>query len=105
MSNKDIIRTDEVLVREMVLNDGDATEWHFHSQVQDYFVCLEGKIRVEMKNPDCTHLLEPGQRTLVTPGQVHRVVNIAGRISKYLLVQGVGRYDFCKEQLIKPEAS
>jgi quercetin dioxygenase-like cupin family protein len=98
MGNEDIIRTDEVLVREMELSDGAATEWHFHSHVHDYFVCLEGKVQVETKNPDFTHVLEPGRRYLVTPGLVHRVVNLAGIISKYLLVQGVGRYDFCKEQ-------
>ena len=98
MGNEDIIRTDNVLVREMELSDGAATEWHFHSQVHDYFVWLEGKVRVETKNPDGALVLEPGQRFLVPPGRVHRVINVAGRISKYLLVQGVGRYDFCKEQ-------
>ncbi|GFE56485.1 cupin domain-containing protein [Geobacter sp. AOG1] len=98
MGNEDIIRTDNVLVREMELSDGAATEWHFHSQVSDYFVCLEGKVRVETKNLDGALVLEPGQRFLVPPGRVHRVINVAGRISKYLLVQGVGRYDFCKEQ-------
>jgi mannose-6-phosphate isomerase-like protein (cupin superfamily) len=101
MGNKDIIRTDEVLVREMEMADGAATEWHFHSEVHDYFVCLEGEVQVETKIadcPDCALVLKPGQRFLVTPGQVHRVVNLAGKVSKYLLVQGVGRYDFCKEQ-------
>src|SRR5512133_244447 len=99
MGNADIIRTDEVLVREMEMSDGGATEWHFHSHVHDYFVCLEGKVRVETKDPDCTLVLEPGQRFQVASGQVHRVVNVAGKTSTYLLVQGVGRYDFCKEQL------
>jgi quercetin dioxygenase-like cupin family protein len=99
MGNEDIIRTGEVLVREMELSDGSATEWHSHSRVHDYFVCLEGKVKVETRNPDSAIVLEPGQRYTVPTGQVHRVVNLDGRISKYLLVQGVGKYDFCKEQL------
>lgn len=98
MGNTDIIRTDEVMVREMKLANGATTEWHFHSQVHDYFVCLEGKVLVETKNPGRTLVLEPGQRCQVAPGVVHRVVNSAVGISKYLLVQGVGKYDFCKEQ-------
>jgi quercetin dioxygenase-like cupin family protein len=97
MENKDIIRTADVLIREMELAEGTATEWHFHSEVNDYFVCLEGRVQVETKNPDSVQLLEPGQRCHVTPGLVHRVVNLVGATSRYLLVQGVGRYDFCKE--------
>jgi quercetin dioxygenase-like cupin family protein len=97
VGNKEIIRTAEVLVREMELFAGDVTEWHYHTQVHDYFVCLEGRIQVETKIPGGVFLLEPGQRFLVTSGLVHRVVNLAGGTSKYLLVQGVGSYDFCKE--------
>jgi len=98
MGNMDILRTADVLIREMELTEEAATEWHFHSEVNDYFVCLEGRVQVETKAPDSIKLLEPGQRCRVTPGLVHRVVNLARGTSRYLLVQGVGRYDFCKEQ-------
>jgi quercetin dioxygenase-like cupin family protein len=98
MGNKDIIRTDEVLVREMELAEGAATEWHFHNQVHDYFVCLEGTVRAETKSPDETVVLGPGQRFQVPAGRVHRVTSLAGGAAKYLLVQGVGSYDFCREQ-------
>ncbi|NVN99505.1 MAG: cupin domain-containing protein [Geobacteraceae bacterium] len=95
MANKDIIRTDNVQVREMELATGEATGWHFHTQVNDYFVCLEGAVRVETKTPDNAFVLEPGQRFQVPTGQIHRVINQTCRAAKYLLVQGVGSYDFC----------
>jgi hypothetical protein len=47
-------------------------------------------------NPDERLILQPGQTTEVMPLQVHRVVNICYDKSEYLLVQGVGAYDFVK---------
>lgn len=97
MSNREIIKTENVLVRIMELEKDASTEWHFHSEVADFFVCLKGAIQVETKNPDDRTSLHPGQQTEVTPRKVHRVVNIYDDKAEYLLVQGVGSYDFCKE--------
>lgn len=96
MSNQDIIRTENVLVREMELESGAATEWHYHTAVNDYFVCLTGVVRVESKNPDEAIVLYPGRRMEIKPPQVHRVINAHTDKSKYLLIQGAGVYDFHK---------
>ena len=56
--------------------------------------CLSGRMAVRMKDPDEEKLLLPGERCTVTQGRVHQVVNIEPTITTYLLVQGVGRYDF-----------
>ena len=97
MKNREIVKTDNVLVREMVLEKDAATEWHHHSEVSDYFVCLTGWVRVETQNPDETFSLHPGETAEVKPPQVHRVVNVHDGRSVYLLVQGVGAYDFIRE--------
>ncbi len=39
-------------------------------------------------------LLHPGKTCVVSPGVVHRSSNAADGVSRYLLVQGIGRYDF-----------
>ena len=52
LNNREIVRTDNVLVREMVLEKDVSTEWHHHSEVTDYFVCLTGIVRVETQSPD-----------------------------------------------------
>lgn len=98
MDNNEIIITDDVRVRVMPLAVGATTEWHHHTRVTDFIVCLTGEVRVEAREPEETMLLMPRQRCSLLPGRVHRVVNRAAGTSEYLLVQGVGPYDFCKEQ-------
>jgi len=90
-----VLQTAEVRVRVMVLAAGASTAWHRHSQVSDQMVCLEGRIRVELQGPEVELLpLQPGERCLVPVGRVHRVVNAGAEAARYLLVQGVGAYDF-----------
>jgi quercetin dioxygenase-like cupin family protein len=97
MSNREIIKTENVLVRIMELEKNTSTDWHFHSEVTDFFVCLKGTIQVETRDPEERISLYPGQQAQVNPRKVHRVVNIYHDSAEYLLVQGVGSYDFCKE--------
>jgi quercetin dioxygenase-like cupin family protein len=96
MNNHDIVRTDNVLVRVMGLDQDASTEWHYHTEVTDYFVCLNGAIKIEVNYPDESIILHPGQRAEVKPPQVHRVLNSYPDKSEYMLVQGVGKYDFIK---------
>lgn len=96
MNNQDIIRTDNVLVRVMKLAKDASTGWHYHTEVSDHFVCLNGVVQVEARNPDELVILHPGQRAEIKPPQVHRVINTHTDKSEYLLIQGVGIYDFNK---------
>jgi quercetin dioxygenase-like cupin family protein len=95
MNGREIIKTGDVSVRIMELAKDAATEWHYHTEVKDFFVCLTGMVVVETRTHGEKTTLCPGQRTEVNPGIVHRVVNISSGKSEYLLVQGVGAYDFC----------
>lgn len=99
MSIREILRTENVLVRVMELEKDGSTDWHFHSEVTDFFVCLKGLIQVKTKNPDKTVLLIPGQLAEVVPMKVHRVINVNEHKAEYLLIQGIGAYDFCREGL------
>ena len=96
MGNQELIKTDKVFVRVMELEVGAATHWHYHSEVTDYFVCLSGLVQVETKNPDEVNILHPGQRLGIKHNQAHRVANAYDNRSEYLLIQGVGKYDFNK---------
>jgi quercetin dioxygenase-like cupin family protein len=89
-----ILETEHVRVRILALEKGQATPWHFHTEVTDRMLCLEGRIAVEYAAPQETAELSPGERCEVTVERVHRVVNLTAETAKYLLVQGVGRYDF-----------
>ncbi len=89
-----ILETENVRVRILALEKGQATPWHFHTEVTDRMLCLEGRVAVEYTGPQETAELGPGDRCEVTLERVHRVVNLTTETAKYLLVQGVGRYDF-----------
>jgi quercetin dioxygenase-like cupin family protein len=89
-----IARTDTVGVRVNTLGPGQATPWHFHSEVADDVFCLEDPIEIGLRGPDETITLAPGQRLHVPARRVHRVVNLAAAQARYLLVQATGRYDF-----------
>lgn len=91
-----IVQTPDLRVVEYVLQPGDSLSWHHHSEVTDLFYCLEGGISVEFRDPARKLLLRPGETCTVPPKAVHRSGNAAGGVSRYLLVQGVGRYDFIK---------
>jgi mannose-6-phosphate isomerase-like protein (cupin superfamily) len=90
-----LIQTDNVRVRVMELLPGDATPWHFHQEVVDHLVGLTGVILVRLKQPEVMVELQPGQRYTVEVGRGHQVANGSpSEPASYLLIQGVGRYDF-----------
>jgi|SRR3989338_5102628 len=89
-----LIKTDNVSVRIMELGEGEALPWHHHSEVVDYIFALDGEIEIQLRSPDEKVALTPGGRCEVSTGRVHRVVNMCQKKTKYLLIQGVGKYDF-----------
>ena len=68
--------------------------WHYHSEISDSFVCLEGQTVIETKAPSETVLLEPGQRYTVSPNTAHTVHGKDDGPCKFMIIQGVGTYDF-----------
>ena len=86
----------DVLVREYTLDPGEAIPWHRHSEVSDYYFGLEGMVLIETRNPLARHEIGVGQSARVAPPTVHHVSNPGTRPCRFLLVQGVGKYDFVK---------
>jgi len=89
-----IIKTDNVRVRIMSLAPREIADWHYHTQVTDDIFCLTGTILVRMKNPNEEVRLSPGQRCQIKIGRVHQLENLENNEATYLLVQGIGKYDF-----------
>ena len=84
----------DLQVQVLTLGAGQAVPWHYHSEITDSFVCLEGTLVVETRAPRATHVLAPGERCAVSPKTAHYVHGEDGGPCKFLLVQGVGVYDF-----------
>lgn len=94
-----LLQTTDVRVRVMTLQPGEATARHHHSVITDHMVGLQGEISVELSQPAEVVPLAPGQRCTVAPGRTHRVINgDPTAAASYLLVQGVGPYDFIDEE-------
>jgi quercetin dioxygenase-like cupin family protein len=89
-----VIKTDNVRVRIVELGPHEVAQWHRHSEVTDNMFCLTGRMSVRVKDPDREFFLQPGERCVVAQGRVHQVVNASPAPATYLLVQGVGKYDF-----------
>ena len=89
-----IAETDDLRVRIMTLASREIAAWHFHTQVTDDIFCLSGRIIVRMHKPDEEIRLSPGQRVRIETNRVHQLENLEETESTYLLVQGIGKYDF-----------
>lgn len=94
-----LLQTDDVRVRIMTLAPGQKTARHHHSEVTDKMVCLAGEIAVICHSPEATTRLVAGEYCTVEKGHSHRVANLSVETpARYLLVQGVGRYDFIVDE-------
>ena len=87
-----------VLVREYVLGPGEFIPWHHHTEVIDHYYSLEGIVLIETRAPVGRRELNPGESATVTPLTAHHVSNSSGKPCRFLLIQGVGKYDFVKEE-------
>ena len=89
-----IVKTDTVRVRIMTLAQREIADWHYHTEVTDDIFCLTGTIIVRMKEPRQEYRLEPGERCQIKTGVTHQLENLGDEEATYLLVQGIGKYDF-----------
>ena len=89
-----VAETDTLRVGILTLATGQEVPWHYHSEVSDTFFCLEGALSVETRVPEASHLLSVGESCVVPPMTVHRVRGRDGGRARFLIVQGVGTYDF-----------
>ena len=81
-------------INELQLSPTQKVPWHYHSNVQDTFYVLEGRIRVFMREPKQDVLLAPGQTFTLAPGRPHLVINAGDTSATFLILQGIGEYDF-----------
>lgn len=97
-SIKEVLRSDDVWVREFTVEAGQEVPWHRHTEVQDYCYGLEGRVRVQSQAVDgdaADVVLRPGDSCVLPAGTNHRLSCADGSRARYLLVQQ-GRYDFIK---------
>ena len=81
-------------ITEIQLSKTQQVPWHYHNNVQDTFYVLAGSIRIFMQQPKEEVRLAPGQTYSVPPRRPHLVINGGESSATFLVLQGLGEYDF-----------
>jgi quercetin dioxygenase-like cupin family protein len=86
----------DVQARLFTLAPGETIPWHFHSAVTDWYFVLEGVLSIETRAPADGRALVVGESYQIPPETAHLIANRSAADTRFLLVQGVGRYDFLR---------
>jgi len=81
-------------INEIQISTAQKVPWHYHNNVQDTFYVLKGRIRIFLREPKEEVRLEPGQTYTVVPKRPHLVINGGDSSATFLVLQGIGEYDF-----------
>ena len=84
----------DLRVSVLTLDRGQCVPWQYHSEISDSFVCLEGPMVVETRAPRNHYRLLAGERCAVPAKTAHYVHGEDDGPCKFLIIQGVGVYDF-----------
>lgn len=81
-------------ITELQISPSQKVPWHKHSNIQDTFYVLEGRIRIFLRDPKQDIYLGRGETFAVPPGRPHLVTNAGDSSATFLNLQGFGDYDF-----------
>jgi mannose-6-phosphate isomerase-like protein (cupin superfamily) len=81
-------------ISELQLSPTQKVPWHTHSNISDTFYVLEGQMRLFLQDPKEEVKLKPGEVYVVRPKRPHLVTNGGANSLTFLILQGVGEYDF-----------
>ncbi|MGY4571074.1 MULTISPECIES: cupin domain-containing protein [Bradyrhizobium] len=81
-------------IMELQLSLTQKVPWHTHSNISDTFYVLEGQMRLFLQEPKEEVNLKVGEVYAVRPTRPHLVTNAGTTSLTFLILQGVGEYDY-----------
>ena len=81
-------------ITELQISPTQQVPWHCHSNVQDTFYVIEGRLRLFLREPKEEVWLGPGETYSVRPRRPHLVTNGGDGSATFLVLQGIGEYDY-----------
>ena len=81
-------------ITELQISSSQRVPWHCHTNIQDTFYVLEGRLRLFLRDPKEEVRLGPGETYGVRPGRPHLVTNGGDTSATFLVLQGLGEYDY-----------
>lgn len=81
-------------ITELQLSARQKVPWHYHNYIQDTFYVIGGQLRLFLRDPKQEVRLQAGETFSVPAGRPHLVTNGGEGPVNFLVLQGVGEYDF-----------
>jgi quercetin dioxygenase-like cupin family protein len=81
-------------ITELQIAASQKVPWHYHTNVQDTFYVIAGQLRLFLREPKEEVRLNPGDTYSVPPRRPHLVTNGGDLPATFLVLQGIGEYDF-----------
>ena len=81
-------------ISELQLSPTQTVPWHFHTNIADTFYVLAGEMRLFLQNPKEEVRLKPGETYTAVAGRPHLVTNAGTGSLTFLVLQGMGEYDY-----------
>jgi len=81
-------------ISELQISPTQQVPWHYHTRIQDTFYVLTGGLRLFLRDPKEEVQLGPGETYAVRPGRPHLVTNPGDSSATFLVLQGIGEYDY-----------
>lgn len=81
-------------INELQISPTQIVPWHYHNHIQDTFYAIAGRIQIHLQQPKEEITLGPGETYAVQPGRPHLVRNVGDGSATFLVLQGIGEYDY-----------
>jgi mannose-6-phosphate isomerase-like protein (cupin superfamily) len=81
-------------ITELQISPSQKVPWHYHNNVADTFYVLAGNLRIFLREPKEEVRLAPGESYRVPARRPHLVINGGSTSATFLVLQGIGEYDF-----------
>lgn len=86
----------DVRARLFTLAPGDVIPWHYHRETADHYFVLQGELTVSIRLPEESRIVGVGLNYRIAPGRPHLIANHAAADCHFLLLQGIGAFDWAK---------
>ncbi|MBM3646359.1 MAG: cupin domain-containing protein [Alphaproteobacteria bacterium] len=81
-------------ITELQLSPTQTVPWHYHTAIADTFYVLDGEMRLFLQDPKQEIRLRPGESFTAAAGRPHLVTNAGKTSLTFLVLQGIGDYDY-----------
>ena len=81
-------------ITELQISPTQKVPWHYHNNIQDTFYVLDGTLRLFLREPKEEVRVGPGETYTVKARRPHLVTNGGDSSATFLVLQGIGEYDF-----------